>query len=641
MGRCTRGVVTLALALQLALASTVDPHAAYAQPAGTGSLAIIHVDTSRYPTIALEVALPADAALEDVRFTVAENGEPAEVLAATSSADRPEREPVRAILVLDTSGSMAGRALDDAKLAARAFVEAMRPEDAVALVAFADEARTVSGFTADRGRLVALISGLRASGETALYDALGAASRLAGFADGGRAVIVLLSDGGDTVSASSLDSAAKSLAAARAPVYAVALKTREWNPEALASVVRATGGRLLETADSGELVEIYEGLASEVTNMCAVTFTSLKPPTKDLEIRVQATSGGTTWSGSAVVPNPLYAGPPPPDPGVLPGRAQPLLLVLAALAVFASVSLSATVLASWLTPQRARLDRLAFYDQASEEIARRSGTTTGFQARLVDVISQLASRRGFTAMFAERLQQAGLAIRPAEFIALHLFAVLASGAVAAFGSRSIVIGAIVVVLAAFLPLAWLDSAVRKRLDAFEEQLPDVLDLIAGSLRAGWGLQQALGLVVEQSLPPASVEFGRVQAEARLGIPVEQALEKMARRLQSEEFRWTVAAIAVQRDVGGNLAEVLDIVAKTMRERAQTRRQIKALTAEGRLSAAVLIALPFIELVALLVINPSYMSLLFTTPVGWAMSAIAVVLMSIGVVWLNRVMSVEV
>ncbi len=140
---------------------------------------------------------------------------------------------------------------------------------------------------------------------------------------------------------------------------------------------------------------------------------------------------------------------------------------------------------------------------------------------------------------------------------------------------------------------FLDRKIAHRRSAFELQLPDVLNLIAGSLRAGWGLQQSVDLVVEQMAPPVSTEFSRAQTEIRLGRPVEEALGTVAERTQSEDFAWTVTAIGIQRDVGGNLAEVLDIVAATIRDRMSLKRQIAALTAEGRLSAWVLLILPFV------------------------------------------------
>jgi tight adherence protein B len=627
-------IALLALALAALVAAPALPAAAQA---ASGSLVIASLETTAYPTLTAEISLPGEMASERPRFTVTENGREVKVLSAEERG--AAREPLRAVLLLDVSGSMKGASLEDAKRAARAFVEGMRGDDLVALIAFADAPRVLAPPTTDRTRLLSIIDGLIASGETAVYDALGQAAALAG-ATGERAV-VLLSDGGDTVSASSLDTAVRALKDAGVPVYAVALRTREWDPSALRAITKATGGRLLEVKDSAELLGIYRGLAEELQRTWVVTFESGRPRTKDLDVRIEAEAGGMTAAGSLVVPNPAYAGPPPADPGVRAGRPDPLLLAASLAATFAGTTLLFFAAAQLFARRRTRLDRLAFYDQTAEAARHAASDRSEFQSRLVDAVGEIAGKRGFTRMFTERLQQAGLTLRPAEFIALHLVLVIASGALTSFATGSLLLGVAVAVLATFVPLALLDAAVRRRREAFEEQLPDVLNLIAGSLRAGWGLLQAVGLVVEQGAPPASVEFERAQTEARLGLPIEVALEKMADRIGSEDFRWTVAAIAVQREVGGNLAEVLDIVAGTMRERAQTRRQIRSLTAEGRLSAIVLIALPFVELLALLIINPAYMSLLVTTPVGWAMSATGVVLLLVGIVWLNRTMSVEV
>jgi len=165
--------------------------------------------------------------------------------------------------------------------------------------------------------------------------------------------------------------------------------------------------------------------------------------------------------------------------------------------------------------------------------------------------------------------------------------------------------------------------------------------MAGSLRAGYSLLQAVTAVVDESRPPISTEFRRVLAEARLGLPLEEALEKMAERVGSESFSWTVMAINIQREVGGNLAEVLDILADTLRDRERVRGQIKTLTAEGRLSAAILIILPFALTLMLLVVNPVYMSLLFTHPVGWMMIILTVIFMTVGIIWVKGVVAIEV
>ena len=166
-------------------------------------------------------------------------------------------------------------------------------------------------------------------------------------------------------------------------------------------------------------------------------------------------------------------------------------------------------------------------------------------------------------------------------------------------------------------------------------------MLSSSLRGGWGIQQAIDLVVQEGGQPASDEFKRVQNEVRLGIPMDDALQRMADRIQSGDFQAAVSAIAIQREVGGNLAEVLDIVAATIRERGALRRQISALTAEGRLSAYILIALPILEAIVLVVTNPDYMTPFTTTLFGGFLALLAVFLLIVGSLWLFSVTRIEV
>jgi len=224
---------------------------------------------------------------------------------------------------------------------------------------------------------------------------------------------------------------------------------------------------------------------------------------------------------------------------------------------------------------------------------------------------------------------------------LHTLLVLVAGLATQFLSGQMAMTIAVVLLCAVGPVLWLSHMATARSNAFQEQLPDVLNLLAGSLRAGWGLLQAAGIVVKEMPAPVGPEFERVVTEARLGIPLEEALSKVADRMDSEDFRWAVTAISIQREVGGNLAEVLDLVADTVRERASLRRQISSLTAEGRLSAYILVALPFVEAGALWAINPTYFNQLLSTTPGLMAGGMAIVLLLIGIVWLRNIINIEV
>ena len=168
-----------------------------------------------------------------------------------------------------------------------------------------------------------------------------------------------------------------------------------------------------------------------------------------------------------------------------------------------------------------------------------------------------------------------------------------------------------------------------------------MQLLSGSLQAGYGFMQAIDTIVKEAPPPTSTEFGRVLTEARLGMPIEDALQTMADRMGSEDFRWVVLAINIQRQVGGNLAQLLSTVADTLREREQVRRQIKVLSAEGRLSAVILVILPFAIAGYIAVANPTYLKPLFKETFGHIMIAFALVMMTIGIFWMKKIIKIDV
>jgi tight adherence protein B len=187
----------------------------------------------------------------------------------------------------------------------------------------------------------------------------------------------------------------------------------------------------------------------------------------------------------------------------------------------------------------------------------------------------------------------------------------------------------------------LSVATGRRRAAFAEQLPDMLRLIAGSLQSGFSLPQAVGAVVGEGSQPAAGEFSRALAEVRVGADLGDALNRVAGRMGSADLRLTVMAVRIQREVGGNLAEVLNNSVGTMRERAFLRRQVRALSAEGRMSAYILLALPFGVGAWFFFVDPKYMSLLYTTAPGLLMLAGSGVLMALGVFWMRKLIDIEV
>jgi tight adherence protein B len=254
---------------------------------------------------------------------------------------------------------------------------------------------------------------------------------------------------------------------------------------------------------------------------------------------------------------------------------------------------------------------------------------------------RFAKAQGFSEKLDAQLEAAGSNLRSGEFVVATVAGGLLGAVLGAAMLRNPILAAVIGVLGGFAPTIVLRMRLNQRSDKMREQLPDVLTIMASSLRAGHSFLQALDTVAREIPAPAQVEFQRLVAEIRLGRPAEDALESLADRVGSSDFRWAVLAVNIQREVGGNLAEILDNVSDTLRERAMMRRQIKVLTAEGRLSAWVLALLPFALALYMFAVNPEYISLLFTTQIGLFMLGVAGVLMVLGILWMRKIVDIDV
>jgi tight adherence protein B len=255
--------------------------------------------------------------------------------------------------------------------------------------------------------------------------------------------------------------------------------------------------------------------------------------------------------------------------------------------------------------------------------------------------TRFAESRGFSERLDVELEAAGVSVRSGEFVVASAVAALVFGVLGAALLGNWLLAIAVAAIGGAFPMLLLRNALKRRADKLREQLPDVLTIMASSLRAGHSFLQSLDTVAKEITQPAAAEFQRVVAEIRLGRPAEDALEALAERVGSPDFKWAVLAVNIQREVGGNLAEILDTVADTLRERAMLRRQIKVLTAEGRLSAWVLGALPFAIAFYMYAVNPDYIGKLFESTYGIIMVIVALVLMAAGILWMRKIVDIDV
>lgn len=265
------------------------------------------------------------------------------------------------------------------------------------------------------------------------------------------------------------------------------------------------------------------------------------------------------------------------------------------------------------------------------------GQLGGPSQRLVGALKTALTRSNLNEKLAEALTSAGKRIAPADFVILLLAATLVAAAAGLVLSGWLIALALTVAVP-LLAKVGLGFLAGRRRTAFSDQLDNTLQLLAGSLRAGHSLLRAVDAVSREAEPPTTEEFSRILNETRVGRELGESLDATAARMASDDFGWVAQAIAIHREVGGDLSEVLDTVAHTIRERNQIRRQVKALSAEGRLSGIVLMLLPVGVSGFLMVTNPGYLGRLTESALGWVLIAIAIVLMTVGGLWLRKVVS---
>lgn len=259
--------------------------------------------------------------------------------------------------------------------------------------------------------------------------------------------------------------------------------------------------------------------------------------------------------------------------------------------------------------------------------------------RAVLAIGEFAAERGILKYVEDGLTQAAIPVRPAEALFLYIIALVVGAAI------GLLVGGLIglIVLAAVLAVApWVTLAelAKRRTKLFTSQLPDMLQLLATTLRSGFSILQGLDTVSKQLPEPSGEEMRKVVTETRLGRPLIEALDDLATRMKSEDFDWVVTAIAIQREVGGNLAELLDIVAGTMQERERIRREVSTLTAEGRIGAIIISLLPIAIGLFVYSVNRSYISPLWHSGLGKIFLIGSILLAVVGVFWLRQIVEIE-
>lgn len=552
---------------------------------------------------------------------------------------------------------MEGDKFAAAKAAAAKFVDGLPPEVEVGLVTFGSTATVDVAPTPDRSQLAAEIAAVQLDPVTgtALFDAARQATSAAGDAD--TRDIVLLTDGNDFgQNTTTLDDAAAAVKAAKVSIDAVFVGDGT-APADLTRLAGASPDGSVSTATAADLQSIFARFAQAISTQLLVTADVPSDAPSSGNVVVTVDAGGTPVAAKALwLRDQPTGGGPPADygPQPVPASSLPALstsaLPIALGAVFVGLLLIVYVAVSAFRrdERHGRVRRrLSVYSLTGRQPVKQAETTTALGSSqvarsAVELAGKVARKRDFEDDLALRLEAAGVPLRAAEWMLIHVGVAIGAALLLLLVSGGRLLPTMLgLILGLALPWAYLIVKESRRTSAFLAQLPDTLQLLAGSLSAGYSIPQAMDTVVREGQPPIAGEFNRALVESRLGVTIEDALEGIAERMKSKDFAWVVMAIKIQREVGGNLAELLTTVSGTLRERERLRRQVQVLSAEGRLSAWILGLLPIVFALYLVLVRPSYLQPLVSETLGWLLIGLGVTLLVVGVLWLRKAVKVEV
>jgi tight adherence protein B len=532
---------------------------------------------------------------------------------AGAGAQAPAADNLEVILAIDTSGSMRP-AIEAAKAAANEFVASMPADVGIGVETFGDVVTVLTPPTTDRALITDQINAIVAGGNTALYDVVVAASQHFTPTVENK-VLVVLSDGKDEGSAATLDQAVAAVQGVH--VEAISLTTAQTDLNSLSAL-----GPVTSADDAAGVSAAFARVASLVA---AVAAPVVVPDTATPVTTIAAPTAPAPTVAEAT-PTTVSARPPAPavaDVAVL-APASSYGLWLGAVGMF----LGLFVLGLLLFPrERVSKARLGIDKPRS---------VSDIGMRTISVVEEALERHGKRAELATALAVADISMKPAEFVAMVAVIAIVAGLVGLMLSGPIV-ALLLATAVCFAVRFYVGHTKAKRRAAFADQLPDVLQLVTTALRSGYGITQALESVADEAEEPACSEFAHVLVETRLGRDLSDSMRALAERMDSKDLGWVVAAIDINRETGGNLSEILNTVSATIRERRRIARHVLTLTAEGRMSARILTALPLLMFVWQWRVNPKNFALLLHGA-GLVALICAGILMALGAAWVRKVVN---
>jgi len=614
------------LALLLPLAAAGADRAAAVQLTEAGG--------AKFPERAFVLTLPGARSLTADDLAVSENGK--SVIDVTlTPASAAGGTTFGAVLVVDASESMEGRPIEAAMAAARAFAAHRNPSQRLAVVTFNSTPTVALPFTTAKDKIdAALAQTPPVAYGTHIYDAVAKAQTLLRGAKVASGSIVVLSDGADTGSVTSREKVVSAVRNDHVRVFTVGLQSSRFHAATLRDLAADGGGQYALAASTADLAPLFDQLGARLASEYLLKYKSLAGPKQQVRVAVDVPGlrAGTSAYETPALPVTVV---PPYHPS-LAGRfwGSPVVMVLIALLAASVVALLAFGLAQ---PRNSGLPRrMAEFVSVPglQSHERRPGSAADPAAE------DAPGGSGLLARLDEMLEIAQIKTTGARLVAST-----AAGTVLLFLVLKVMTGSgWWALLALLLPLGVREFVIRKlarRRKAFAEQLPDTLQVVSAALRSGQSFAGAFAVVVDSAGEPMRSEMQRVVADEQLGIPLEQAMSVVVKRMDNRDLEQVALVAQLQRDAGGNAAEVVDRVAETVRERFELRRLINTLTIQGRMSRWIVSALPVALLLVLTVINPHYLHPLVDKTAGKVLLGFAAAMVVGGSLVIKRIVNIKV
>jgi tight adherence protein B len=601
-----------------------------ADAGGSAGLRLIEAKGPDFPVRTFVLSLPSDRKLTTGDVHITENGGSV-VKPSVVPASRASKKTFAAVLVLDTSYSMKGGPLKAALSAEQAFVAQRNPNEEVGAIEFNRATKVVLPLTASATKISAALAPVPgvATG-THIYDAVAQAEAMLASAHISSGSIVLLSDGADTGSTKTIAEVAGAALASNTKIYTVGLDDAAYSPRALKALAKAGHGQYAK-ARANELAPLFDRLGQQLSNQYLLQYKSPLGPNVPVRVDVSVNGLGTTSAGYRTPALPGGNATPPPYKQSIGTRIWGSALTMIVLALLGAGAVALLVI-MLLQPKRSGLPA-----RMAEFVSIRSLQRDKGQAAAAE---ETAEQKTWFAKLGDTLEIADIHMEP-EMLVAGTFAATALTFLLIYAGTGSPLWALFALGVPYLSREWVIRTLAHRRNRFAEQLPDALQVVASALRSGHSFAGALAVVVDGASEPMKSEMQRVVAAEQLGVPIQDSMLVVAERMASSDVEQLALVAELQREAGGNSAEVIDRVAETVRERFDLKRLIQTLTMQGRMSRWIVSALPVGIILVLQLENPHYLHPMLASTGGKVVFGLAAALAVAGSFVIKRIVEIEV